>query len=365
MQFEQIQNLRSSWRVFRFWQVFTSDSSSQRSFLKALSIAMKLSRTSQGLTPSSFFRLYATEESWVMRKRIHAFAGRLEAGDSIPNALEQVPDLISDANLLAIRLASQSGTLPQTIQSLADSQSSIAEPVESNQGIWSYFIALALAFCVVLSFIRALIVPTFREMFDEFGLSLPQPFQFAFNPWTDLLLIATPLALIGGLFALWIATKYGLMRSFRRKLGSFLSRQQHRSGIAQTLKLMSEAMQMGRPVAGSLSTLARYHHDARIRTQLLVARNDMELGTDFAESFSQAGLLNKVQATALTQLETNAEQGWLMDQMAEQMLSAIAYRRRVTAVVMQPLIVLLFGAPTIAVCLGISLVLIQMITSLS
>jgi type II secretory pathway component PulF len=365
MQFEQIQSLRSSWRMFRCWQVFTSNRASRRGFLRALSIVMKLSKSSPELSPSNFFRLYAKEETWVVRNRIQVFAARLEAGDSIANALEQVPDLVSDADLLAIRLASQSGTLPQTIQSLADQQCSIAEPVESNQGTWPYFIALTLAFCVVVSFLRALVVPTFRVMFDEFGLSLPPAFEMAFNPWTDMLLMAIPVALIGGLLTLWVATKYGLMRSFRRKLGSFLSRQQHRSGIAQTLKLMSEAMQMGRPIAGSLSTLARYHHDARIRTQLLVARNDMELGTDFAESLNQAGLLTGEQAMALTQLETNCDQGWLMDQMADQMLSSIAYRRRVTAVVMQPLIVLLFGVPTIAICLGISLVLIKMITSLT
>lgn len=365
MQFEQIQSLRSNWRMFRFWQVLTANKASHRSFLQVLSIVMKLSKTSQGLTPSNFFRLYAREETWVMRKRINAFADRLESGDSIANALEQVPELVSDADLLAIRLASQSGTLPQTIQTLAEQQSSIADPVESNQGSWPYFITLTLAFCVVTSFIRALIVPTFRVMYDEFGLSLPQPFLIAFNPWTDMLLMAIPLLIIGGLLTLWIATKFGLMRSFRRKLGSFLSRQQHRSGIAQTLKLMSEAMQMGRPITGSLSTLARYHHDARIRTQLLVARNDMELGTNFSESLCQAGLLTNGQALALTQLETNSERGWLMDQMADQTLSGVAYRRRVTAVVIQPLIVLLFGIPTIAICLGISLVLIKMISSLS
>ena len=104
-----------------------------------------------------------------------------------------------------------------------------------------------------------------------------------------------------------------------RRVGWFIStrlvRTARSDSTADVLQLLGVAIQTGRPLAGTLSTLARYHFDPAMRQKLLLARNEVEQGADVWQSLIEAGLLTHPEAHLLNTGERLGNQTWTMTQL--------------------------------------------------
>ena len=314
---------------------------------------------------ADLIEIYSKEERWRARRNIAKLAQKIREGVTLPDALEQVTNLLSDEQVLSIRLASQTGTLSGTLEELIEVDSLPASDEWSAFASWPYYLALTLAFCLLVAFIQGLIAPTFVEMFAEFGMQLPRTFQWSFNRVTGWILWVVPTVVLTLIVLMWTVERSGYLRRLRRSIGSFLSREHHALNVAKTLEMLSQSMQAGRPAGTSLSTLARYHFDSRVRMQLLTARNDMDLGTDLLESCRNAGLLNAELAVALGQLEDSSDRGWLVKITAQRTIDCIVDSRRLRAIVLHAVVIGGFASLTLLICLGMFSSLTQMINSLT
>jgi type II secretory pathway component PulF len=239
-----------------------------------------------------------------------------------------------------------------------------AEP-NFGENMWPYYLSLGLVLCLIIAFVKALILPTFSFMFEEFGMKETLSFRWLHSSWADMAVMIFPVLIATILLCGWLSRRMGFTRRFRRTIGSFISSRQHRLSQAKTLQLLANSMQGGRPAVGVLATLARFHFDSRVRTQLLFAKNELDLGSSLSDSFSQVGLLSASEAVAIGQLETHADRGWLLGKIAQRSIAKIHHERRLQATFIHPLIIGLFGLATMLVCVAVLSMLIKLITSLS
>jgi type II secretory pathway component PulF len=308
--------------------------------------------------------LQSRDEAFSYRRRLRKLAKRIEQGQALPDALEQTPDLLTDQQVLAIRLASQSGTLPSAIQKLIESQAVCERPENEARAIRNYLFVVGFVSLLIIVFLQAVIIPTMRSMLDEFDGQLVWPIRWLSHPAVDSLIYRAPILFLLAISLHWLSAKAGWMRWLKRRLFSFVSRRQHLCNMSETLLLLATSMQSGRPALGALATLARYHPDSRVRNQLLVARNELDFGGGLAAGLLKAGLIPESLANALSRLDLNAEQGWLIGQIAQSDLQDVQDQRAILRTLWVPVIVTVLGFIVLFFALALMYSLIRLILSI-
>ena len=285
---------------------------------------------------------WTKDERGTQKIRLRRLIRVLNDGTSLADAVEQVPGILREEDVLAIRFDAQSGTVTSAVREVLDDAETIAPERSSRaRNTKSYLWTVLLLGLPVVVFIEISIVPKFRQIFREFDLQLPAVTEwflqmtgiFANYAW---LLI---LALLIGLLSLAFARPG---RFFRRAMARFFGPLRARRS-AGLLRLIAIASNAGRPIAGALSTLARYHFDPTIRGKLLFVRNELEQGAGLWQSMGTVELITEADVRALTLAERIGNRSWVLEQLARaKTRRAVRRMDRISQLVM-PAVVLLIG----------------------
>src|SRR5262249_39642232 len=109
----------------------------------------------------------------------------------------------------------------------------------------------------------------------------------------------------------------GVGRRWRRALLGRMFSPLRELRVADLLRKLSVTSRAGRPLAGAVSTLARYHFDPAIRHKLLVVRNDVEHGAEIWQSMGHMGLLTPPEVHLLETSERVGNRSWVLEQLAQ------------------------------------------------
>jgi type II secretory pathway component PulF len=333
----------------------------QHSLLQILSVAHR-----ERLDVTPLVANLAEEHRGRYRRRLRRLALRLADGTPLVDALEQTPDVLKDEHVLAIRFASQIGTLGPMYDSLlsdSDANNNRSSTVRRQAFIYSFFTLCILTLAVF--FLVTFILPTLEQIQEEFALPDTSPLFQTFLGVTDWFvrnahLILLCLVVIA--FLLWAAPS---RRFFRRSIGG---RRLHgvttaRSG--QLMQLLANAVQAGRPLPAAISTLARYHFDRNVRQKLLFARNEIEHGTDVWTSLVDAKLLSPQESNAITHAASSETRAWTLHELATSKLNQVSRQISGRSEFLQPALTLAFAAAVLLVAGGMIGYLSQMIQSLA
>jgi type IV pilus assembly protein PilC len=285
---------------------------------------------------------WAEDERGTQQKRVYRLIRLLNAGTSLADAVEQVPGVLRDEDILAIRFDAQSGTSATAIREALDDISDVASERPSrlrstNLYLWT---VLILGFPIVV-FIEIQIFPKFRQIFREFDLQLPAvtemflQFTGMFASFAWLIILVLLVGLLSFVFA-----RPG--RLVRRKVARFVGPVRARRS-AGLLRLIAIASKTGRPIAGALSTLARYHFDPTLRNKLLFVRNELEQGADLWQSMSTADLITDADVRALDLAERLGNRSWVLTQLAFAKNRRAVRRLDQVSQLLLPVVVLLMG----------------------
>lgn len=363
--FESFKNLwsarqaPSAWRMTRLWR---SDST----YIVGLALLRLVSvANQQRLELAPLVRLLSIEHRGFTRRRLARLASLLEQGTPFIEAIEQQPELLSDQQVLELRLAHQSGTTLQVLDELIQRTSERSRET-TNQVLQAvtYGLGLILAIGLILTFLTLFIAPTYKEMFEEFGLRLPK-LLIGLIGWSDSMGRNLPL------IAMAIAVLTAIVWYFRplRWLQRWVSLRVTKSSIqlqaSDLLRMLAGSIEAGRPLSGALSTLARYHFDRRAQIKLLFARNEVEQGFGIWHSLARAKLLSEQEAEAVDRASSDSLRAWLIRKMAIEKEEAVQLRRTFVAMLIHPAIILFFGCLVMWICVAYFSVLITMITALA
>jgi len=349
----------SSWTSTPWWPADTL-ASKQRALLQVLSVAV-----SQRLELAPLVMSLAQEHRGRYRRRLARLAKRMAAGTSLPDALEQTPGALSDEQMLAIRFGIQSGTLTEALDSLVTQQEQSSSPISHRlRQIGFYGVLVASLFFLVLSFILIKIVPSFQAILDDFELDITEPLK-------QLIIISNALVDMWWLFALalllcvWLIRSEYSQRFFRRRVLSRIFRPVAQLRSANLLNLLAIAQQAGRPLSGTLSTLARYHYDSMIRHKLLFVRNEVEQGADLWTSLTQARLLSPVESRALTKSTAAKSTVWTLRHLATWKRDLVARRFDIYVDFLLPVVIVIMASVVLLTALATLTPLFKLIDNLS
>lgn len=97
----------------------------------------------------------------------------IETGSTLSEAMSKCPKVFNRLYVNMIKAGEAGGALETILQRLADFLESAEALKRKVKGALIYPIAVVVIACSILTLIMWLIVPTFKEMFEEFGLPLP------------------------------------------------------------------------------------------------------------------------------------------------------------------------------------------------
>ncbi len=321
--------------------------SKQKSLLRILGVA-----AAERLEAAPLVAALSIEHRGRYRRRLRHLGKRLALGTALADALEQTPGVLSDEDALAIRFGDQSGTLPAMLSQLVNRPAGPESRVVARVRQIGFYVTLTVTISVlILSFILIKIMPSLQAIFNDFELDLPRLtiLMIAISNWVVnywFLLAIPSLALV------WLIKSERSRRFFRRRVSSRLIRPIAQLLSADLLSLLSVNARAGRPLAGAMSTLARYHFDTKIRQKLLFVRNEMEQGVDVWNSMATARLLTSQEARALASSTTTDSRAWTMDRLADLRRGRVERRLDLYLSLLQPAVTLLMAAAVLFVAVA-------------
>jgi type II secretory pathway component PulF len=299
-----------TFRQLAGWFAGSWTTSAQRqSLLRLIAVAAE-----EKLPLDPLLEAWAKDEGGLQRRRLLSLAQMLKGGTPLPDAVETVPGILREDDVLAIRFGAQSGALAPAIREvLAGSQTAQFRPAKTR-GSFEYVVTVLLVSSLIVGFIEVKIRPALRQIFAEYGMKAPV-FRFSWE-FGEFLVHYWYLPVFGLLVLFWFAFSARPGRFLRRTfLGRFVYPLRELRA-AEVLKSLSVAAAAGRPMPGALSTLARYHFDPRVRNKLLFVRNEVEQGAEVWQSMAHAGLVTSPEARVLETAERVGNRPWALQQLA-------------------------------------------------
>jgi type II secretory pathway component PulF len=307
---------------------------------------------------------WAQDERGVQRNRVRRLIRLLNEGVTIADAVEQVPGILRDEDALALRFDAQTGTVTTAVrESLAQQASVTSDQPARWRSTMFYLCALLLLGVPIVVFIEIKIIPAFRQIFSEFNLGLPritEAFIAFVSLFEDYWWLWMLLILVGLSSLIFAAPGRFARREMARLFSSIRAR--HVAGVLRMIAITSNA---GRPIAGALSTLARYHYDPAIRNKLLYVRNELEQGADLWPTMGAAGLLADPDVRALNLSERVGNRSWVLTQLAYGKNRRARRKLDRLSQLVLPAVVLLMGAFVLFQSVAIFMSMTSLIKSLA
>ena len=305
----------------------------------------------QRLPLGPLLEAFAADEQGTQGRRIRRLAGLIEQGQSLPDALEQIPRVLPAESILAVRFGIHSGMLGRMLR---EEVMHCRAGEQSRLQFWRallYAGSVGLLMSLVVAFLVIKILPTHRQILLEAGVSqLP-------TAWRPLLVWGwvarhSPYIALAAVVVAWGTWSGYLRKALRYGWLSWLTRPLFDLRSADVLRCLSLVAESGRPIPGALSTLARYHPDPSVRKKLLFVRNEVEQGADVWASLAAVRLVSPQEVPLLSQAAAVGNRGWVIGQLAARKRARVTRRVEFAAQLTQPLCVLLLGALTLCVALA-------------
>ena len=335
-----------AWKCSTLWPSDTREAVEQ-SLVRILAVAHR-----ERLDAARLVALLAREHRAMDRGRLTRLSQRLSNGIPLANALEQTRDVLSDDKVLAIRFGCQSGTLATTLRELLDQSQVTSQRARILFQQWLvYCLVVVAAMLLLIALQVAFILPTFRHLIQELGVER-QPELWSWRLLNFVIELvrdnAVWIVMLGS--ALLLAYTLPWTRLvLRRNILPQLVRPIAKLRSAQLMRMLSVAEDEGRPIPGSLSTLAHYHFDRSVRMKLLVARNEVEQGAEVWSALADARLITERESQALANSKSRATRAWLLRRLATWKTDGIERRAITTLALVQPTVILILGAVVLCV----------------
>jgi type II secretory pathway component PulF len=323
-------------------EVITQRRAAQRRFLCAL-IAVLIERK-QRLDLST---LLGTQS---MRGRVGRQANRLfnalNKGTPLAEAVRKYPRALPDEAIAYLAAG-------ETIHSEA---AALRELSRTDHGeltmVWracvdriTYLIVVTCFMILIMTFIMIKIVPAFRQIFQEFSLSLPPLTEIAVrvsSVFADNLAVPVVICIgLGVLAACAVAAFYLFDIPILRPFSDRLLRGRRLANVLRILALATEERQ---PIADVLSRLAQEYPSGTIHRQLAPVAAALQGGGDWIEALSHSRVVRRSEVGLLKTAEKAGNLPWALRQIATRRDRSAVYRLSAAVQVGYPILILLLGS---------------------
>jgi type II secretory pathway component PulF len=296
------------------------------------------------------------------RERAERLAGLLEAGVSLPEALEQSRAATSAESQMTVRLGCQTGELGPSIEEL------VARRWE-REAIWgpaaakiAYLTCLAFFGILVGGFLSLMILPAYVRIFADFHLPLPRQTVFAMRLSNWFAQFGVPVVLVLFVLVVYVLMRYiGWVPWEPRFMGRFT----RRLDAATILDSLALAVQRDQPLLPMVTLLADRYPRASVRERLARVAGDLSVGADCWDSLHARGLIRQADRAVLQSAARAGNLPWALGEMADSSVRRFTYRAQLLLQVLFPLVILGYSAAVAVIAVGYFVPLVALVHSLA
>ncbi len=310
-------------------------------------------------------RAFAGERGGHLAYAARRLADYLEAAMPLSLALARSGLSVAGEVKLAADIGEHTGTLGPSLKKAVEQSNSFEQSIGSVTAKFIYLSWIAFSMCGIVTFLMISIVPTFEEMFNEFGLELPAVTQLVMAIcravvmyWyvlVPLFLLFVLVGLVGLISYIGISVQsLPIIRAFFRPIDS-----------ATVLHSLSIAVQQKQTIPNSLLMLANLARAPGTRHRLDVAVRQVSEGTHWCGALQQAGFISRAQGSVIKSAERAGNLAWALDEMADSSIRRTAQRAHAALNILFPSLLVGFGFSVFLVAVGILAPLFSLISSLA
>jgi len=248
-------------------------------------------------------------------------SGDINAGKSMSDAMEPYGEEFGNVALAMTKLGESTGNFPEAYHKLANIMEEIRDNIKKfKKGIKSPLITLG-AMGVAFTILITVVVPKFREIFEQLNTELPVPtkillaLEYGFSHYGLYIL-----AIMFGSIYMFIFS-YKNNKKFKYKMDKvmlspkfyLINKIIFLSTMHRYTLVFGELVKAGTPVSEALTTSVEMVDNLYIKEQLLTVNANIGRGMSLAESFEQTGLFENM----LLQMIKAGEAGGQLDKMLD------------------------------------------------
>ena len=234
-------------------------------------------------------------ENKILRRKLYEIKNNIEGGDSLFDALSKHRDVFDDLYTNMVDAGETGGILDVVLDRLAqyiEKAARLKAKVKSAMIYPGVIITVAIA---VIAIILIFVIPTFEQMFADFGGALPAPTQIVINlsRFTTENYLYIIFALVGAFiaFKLFYRTERGRILVdnwvlFLPLFGSLL----RKVAVARFSRTLSTMISSGVPILRSLDIVSRTSGNKTVELAVLEAKISISGGQTLAEPLDETGI---------------------------------------------------------------------------
>jgi type IV pilus assembly protein PilC len=302
--------------------------------------------------------------------RIIDVARAIGRGEPLPDAIERHRNLVSPSDLLSIRVAVSTNTLPETLRACAARQTAslksdswFGNATSSIVWLWSVVITAI----TIVSFLIVFIVPKFRSIFEHFGTELPGVTRAVIQLSEHIEVFAPILiptivcisivvlwscgqAYFVGWSETWLAWRLGFGRDCE---------------IPRLLRRLHGAVLGQQPLPVALRPMVLKHPQESIRSRLERVLGRVTAGMGIWPAMHDAGLLSARDVNLLEMAERVHNLDWALNALAESKEQSLSQRWQLFLAMIVPVSTILAGIVVLMICVAFFMPLIKLLHDLS
>jgi type II secretory pathway component PulF len=349
--------------------VFTSRRSLQQEAL--LQVMAMAARESQPIGPA--VSAFGPTCRGHYARKVAELGYLLERGDSLPDALDRVPDVLNKTSTTIARVGWETGTLRRMLNDATETMSREKTARNVLAGAISYPLLVLAILLGLAVFLTVRVAPQMAGIFKEGNLELPEPTRtvFAIGQTAAGYLISpdTPTSalfcvLVGGCAGVLILIGIFLLPRLFEKL-PWLNGFARRRHMVVVLKALAAAMELGQTVPAVLDRLATIFPRHLVRNRLAKTSKRVQQGEPWIKALQAEGLLGSADVALLGSAERLGNLPWALREAADSSQRRSLYRLMAWGQIFQMLTIAGLGLIVLLFAITYFRPLITMIDALS
>jgi protein transport protein HofC len=350
------------WITGPFWQLLFSRAQAARQATLLWTLAVAVEKH-VALVP--FLEALADEAGGRWRWKLRGLAELLNAGVSIPDALDSIDGVLPADTRLLIRVGAETGRIGPALRDAAMQVSRRSEATRPPGGSGLlYLCGLGFVMFTVVGFIMYWIVPKFKAIFEGFNLPLP-----AMTEWiiwgADFVLVyfflLGPLTLVMFLLATTVSFEMMGWGSGSSGRARWMTRFFPRLQAPLVLRSLSMAVDGARPLEKVISTISAGHPDRSLRRRMAAVEEQVSLGHGCWHSMMALGMLRGNEILLLDAAERVGNLAWALRGIADSIERRTDHRMRIAVELLRPVGLLIAGTVVGLFVVGMFLPLVELI----
>ena len=261
-------------------------------------------------------------ENKILRRKLYEVKNDIEGGSSLYDSLKKHPDVFDDLYTNMVDAGEAGGVLDLVLDRLAryiEKAARLKARVKSALIYPGVIITVAVA---VIAIILIFVIPTFEDMFADFGGALPAPTQFVIG--LSRFVSQNVLWILGGL----IATVLGIRLFYRTERGKTLIDEWilhapvfgpllRKVAVARFSRTMSTMISSGVPILSALDIVSRTAGNKSVEHAVQEAKQSITEGQSLAEPLSETGIFPPMVTQMISIGETTGALDGMLEKIAD------------------------------------------------